>query len=437
MSAAHIIIVDDEPDIRSLLADILRDEGYHVDEAENAESAQRLLQVKNPNLVLLDIWMPDADGISLLKEWKSNPKFTAQVVMISGHGSVETAIEATRLGAFGYLEKPLSTPKLLATIQQALETGKSQAFKISSNQLANLPVGKSQLMTELRDQLDQIADHDNTLLLTGEQGTEKISFAYYLHQKSARRSLPFVELDVTGLTAQELHLQLVQPQGILDQADRGTLYIHDVSELDNEGQAILTRAMKGELKSELNSSLKARVISGSQQDLRKLASENRFRDDLYYLIAVVPINIPPLRTHVEDIPELVNHFVDQLTVEKQLPYKHISIAAQNRLRNYSWPGNISELRNVIEQLFLLSSSEEIGAEEVSNILLSLNQEQQGLEIDFNLPLREAREQFEKLYFEHLLRAHNGSIVKVARQAGIERTHLYRKLRSLGIDPKQH
>ncbi len=433
MSAAHIIIVDDEPDIRSLLADILRDEGYQVDEAENAQSARQLLQAEDPDLVLLDIWMPDADGISLLKEWKSDANFTAQVVMISGHGSVETAIEATRLGAFGYLEKPLSTPKLLATIQHALEAGKHHAYKFTANQLANLPVGKSRLMTELRDQLDQIADHDNTLLLTGEQGTEKIGYAYYVHQRSARKSLPFVELDVTGLSAQELHHQLVQPQGILEQADRGTLYIHDIGELDSESQAILTRAIKGEL----NSPIRARVISGSQQDLRKLAAENKFRDDLYYLIAVVPINIPPLRTHVEDIPELVNQFVDKLTVEKQLPYKHISIAAQNRLRNYSWPGNIRELRNVLEQLFLLSDSEDIGAEEVSNVLLAMNQEQQSLEIDFNLPLREAREQFEKLYFEHLLRIHNGSIVKVARQAGIERTHLYRKLRSLGIDPKQH
>jgi len=449
----HILVVDDEPDIRSLLKEILEDEGYSVETAEDAASARIARRGQRPDLILLDIWMPDVDGITLLKEWTEEEPLNQPVIIMSGHGNVETAVEATRLGAYDYIEKPLSLAKLLLTIEHALESYNLQRENVGLRQIiqpVTEPIGRSRSFQQLRQQAQQIAQHETPVLLSGEPGSGKHLFARYLHNNSPRRDGPFLRADITAMSrAEETSLLLFgseTPQqvqyGLIDKANGGTLYIDDVGELDADSQAALLRLLReGHFQrhgGESPVSSDIRLIAASRHPLEQLIAQQRFREELYYQLNVVSLYIPSLREHSDDVLDLIAFYSDYFVETEKLPYRSFTTAAQNRLRQYPWPGNVRELKNLVQRLLIIGRERQIDIDEVEE---ALGQQQRAPTSDlataaYDLPLRQAREQFERSYFEVLLRRYEGSVNKVAQHAEVERTHLYRKLRSLDIDPKR-
>ncbi len=452
MSKRQILVVDDEPDIRNLVQEILEDEGFSVNVAENGAKARQEVESFKPELILLDIWMPDVDGITLLKEWKENDHITAPIIMMSGHGNVETAVEATRLGAYDFIEKPLSISKLLLTIKHAFETTQLkqenlQLHNISSSKLE--PIGKSSVVSELRSQIARIAKHDTPVLIQGESGTDKELFARYLHSLSPRNNGPFITVSISALSKEHAEIELfgletnnqVQ-EGYFDKARNGALYIKDIAELDKTLQSRLHDVLETKKYSHIGSSeqieLDMRIIAATRFNIETLIKENQFGDDLYYLLNVLPVSIPPLRKHFEDVPALLEYYVNYFIETEGLPYRKFSVAAQNRLRSYQWPGNVRELKNIVQRLLILGTNETVEIDEIETSLGNTQIKQTGMNIegfDFDVPLRDARENFEKVYLEYQLKKAKGSVSKVANAVGIERTHLYRKLKTLGIDIK--
>ena len=450
-ASPHILVVDDEPDIRDLLKEILEDEGFEVSVAEDANTARESRRARRPDLILLDIWMPDTDGISLLREWSSDSGQEIPVVMMSGHGTVETAVEATRHGAYEFIEKPLSMAKLLVTVRRTLEVSRLKQENIGLRREAlkvTDPIGRSPRMVELRDQVKRIAQHDTPVLLYGESGSGKGLFGHYLHRHSQRQAGPFVRVSAAGLTGMNFAAELFGTEegdqihyGLFEQANGGTLYFDDVVDLEPDLQGRLFSALQDQSFFRLDGTVSVqtnlRVIAATKHDAARAVEGGKLREDLYYLLNVVPVKIPPLRDHREDVPELLDYYVDQLSSQDNLPYRHFSVSAQNRLRNHPWPGNIRELKNLVQRLLILGSGNEIESDEVEAALGEQPRTPVGsLAAGIELPLKEAREQFERAYFEQLLRQTGGNISRAAHQAGIERTHLYRKLRALGIDAKQ-
>jgi DNA-binding NtrC family response regulator len=452
--APYILVVDDEPDIRTLLQEILVDEGYEVDIAEDGQHARQAHRARRADLVLLDIWMPDVDGITLLKEWREESGLPMPVIMMSGHGTVETAVEATRLGAYDFIEKPLSLAKLLLTIEHALEADKLQRENQGLRRLSHTssePLGKSDTMQRLREQVKRIAEHDSWVLLTAEPGSGVNVVARYLHNHSAQRERPFIEVNVASLTAETSARDLFGMEegdkvhyGLLEQANGGTLLLQDIADMDLATQGKLFSALDTGTFQRIGADkpveLYVRIIAATYHDLETLVDQGRFRKDLYFQLNVVPIQIPPLRNHCEDIPELLNYFTRLFVDQEDLPYRKFSTAAQNRLRNYDWPGNVRELMNLIQRLLIVGADSEVSVEEIDTTLgtaspAAPSSSGQPMAINYNLPMRQAREQFERDYLEYQLRQAGGSVGKVAKAVGLERTHLYRKLRSLGIDPK--
>lgn len=449
MVATHILVVDDERDIRELVCEILQDEGYDVSVAENAEQARRARRLRRPDLVLLDIWMEDVDGITLLREWSLNGKQDFPVIMISGHGTVETAVEATRLGAYDFIEKPLSLAKLLLTVRRALEAHKLQQenvdFKRQSQPLSE-PIGRSEVMQLLRDQVKRVAQHNAWVLLNGEPGSGLGLFARYLHSCSARADGPFVNVRVASIAGENSAVELFGSEdgervyyGLLEQANGGTLFLDEVGDMDLSVQARLFSTLDNRSFLRVGGSdpvqFDVRVVAATRRDLEQEVLDGNFRDDLFYMLNVVPLRIPSLREHNEDIPELLNYYVALYSEREHLPYRHFSTAAQNRLRNYKWTGNVRELVNLVQRLLILGASDEVSLDEVEQALGGRVRKQQKRPA-FSLPLRQARQAFEKEYFESLLSAGDNNMGRMAQKAGIERTHLYRKLRALGIKTRQ-
>lgn len=416
-----ILVVDDEPDIRELIKDILEDENYQVNVAANGEQARAEFEQQLPDLVLLDIWMPDIDGITLLKEFKQQNK-AVTIVMMSGHGTIETAVEATRLGAADFIEKPLSMAKLLRGVEMALENRAKQVA--IQRELSQVPVGKSSQMKLLREQVERIAGHDMPVLLVGEGGVGKHCFAHYQHSLGPFADGKFIELSPESFPLDSLKIKSL--------AEGNCLYINDLALLSDEAQALLLHLLESKQLEQ------CQLICATQFSLQKAVDNGDFLDSLLYQINSITLVIPPLKDHIEDIPELVHHFVDLQTTQAGLPYRRFTVAAQNRLRNHEWPGNVLELKNVIQRLLVLGEGDDIDVDEVDNALeIEAEAKAEGDEtINFDLPLREAREQFERLYLLRKLQETDGNVGKAAKLAGMERTHLYRKLRSLGIDTKQ-
>jgi DNA-binding NtrC family response regulator len=448
MKRQHILIVDDEEAIRTLVGEILTDEGFTVSLAGSVAEAQEGRRARRPDLILLDIWMPDGDGITLLKEWAQGYGMDVPVIMISGHGNVETAVEATRIGAFDFLEKPLSHGKLLVTIERALEMAalKRENLGLRRQTQTTELLGSSRAVTQLKQQLQRIAQHNTTVFLTGESGSGKEIFARFLHQSSPRAGNPFLVVNIGGVARDSLENELFGAEtngkvhfGALEQANGGTVMLKDVADLGLELQARLLNALETQSMLRVDGMdpvrIDVRIIAATRHDLRDAVNAGRFRDDLYYHLNVVPLQIPPLRQHAEDVPELLTHYLETFVSQEGLPRRQFSVAAIQRLRAYQWPGNVRELKNLVQRLLILGSGTTIEAPEVEQALGMRPAVVTESKPGFDLPMREAREQFEKAYLEYQLQLEQGNVSKVAEKVGLERTHLHRKLRALGIDSK--
>jgi two-component system nitrogen regulation response regulator NtrX len=449
MTASRILVVDDEADIRGLLKEILSEEGYEVEVAADATQARSSRATQVPDLVLLDIWMPDTDGITLLREWSVTDGYDCPVVMMSGHGTVETAVEATRLGAYDFVEKPLSLTKLLRTVERALDAGRRKRLSARAHgPTLAVPIGKAKVTQALREQVQHAASSSSPVLLLGELGSGREAYARYLHSLSGRASKPFFMVVAASLgkdpatalfgSERDGRIEL----GALDQAAGGSLYLNGLEDLNSEAQRALAGAIEqngytrvgGRQRIPLN----VRWISSAQDGFELRASPETFRRDLVAHLNVITLRVPPLRDYAEDVPDLLRYYVDRLVDDQHLPLRRFSVAAQNRLRNYPWPGNIDELKNLVQRVLVLGVGEEIRLEEIERELaVKLAVDEPLVKQDLlALPLREAREQFERAYLQQQLLLCNGKVGQLAKRVGMERTHLYRKLRALGVDFRQ-
>lgn len=434
MSPARVLVVDDEPDIRDLLREILEEEGYAVTVAGDAERARIARREDHPDIALLDIWMPDIDGITLLNEWHGGEAPGFPVIMMSGHGTIETAVEATRLGAFDFVEKPLSLAKLLATVRNALGSVTPTAGEGGRAPLAPRRdlIGTSRSVVDLRARISQLAQGSTPLLVRGEPGTGKRTVAALLHAQGERARQPRIEFDLGAVGSAAAVDALFGDNGAWQRAADGTLVINDVAELPPAAQADLFRRL------EQGSGTGApRLVALTAEDLPALVGAGRFRADLYYGLNGSAVHVPALRDHAEDLPELLSYFVDRMVARDGLVYRHFTVAAQNRLRHYDWPGNVAELASLVRHLLTVGEVTDIDAKAVDEALSELRPRVDvtatTMPLPLDLPLREAREQFERAYLQHQLRAVGGRIGELAQRVGMERTHLYRKLKSLGIE----
>lgn len=407
----HILVVDDEIGIRELLSEILSDEGYKIELAQNATEARARRQETRPDMVLLDIWMPDTDGITLLKEWASSGLLTMPVVMMSGHGTIDTAVEATRIGAYDFLEKPIALQKLLSTVGRALKHG--AALPKPGASLAAL--GRSPLIGDLKLRLERISAMRSPVVLVGEPGCGIEACARVLHT----RNTPWVSPETSAQLAE-------QPIELLNQARDGTLFVHDVDTLtraEQKGLFLLLAKV---------SRYNTRVVCGATRALADVAAEGAFDGKLYELLSALTITVPSLRQHREDIPELAGLILSRMIEAKEIPLRQISTAALNLLRNFDWPGNVTQLESVVRTLAQTAHTDEISADDVARALPEPSSEPAQQVLAFDQPLREARDEFERAYFEYHLGKEGGNISRVAEVVGLERTHLYRKLKQLGV-----
>ncbi len=447
MSTPHVLVVDDEDDIRVLIKEILSDEGYEVTNAADAAEARAARKEGKFDLILLDIWMPDTDGISLLREWSEHAELDCPVVIMSGHGTVDTAVEATRLGAFDFVEKPLSIAKLLRTVERAIESSKKRPSTTRRLLPALMtPVGRSKLMQSLRDQVQEYANHDSPVLLIGEAGTGRGAFARYIHALSDRAEAPLVNLLAASLTDNNAEEQLFGTEangeihnGYFERAKNGTLIIDELTDLNDLAQKLILSALEqGEFVRRGGHEpikLQVRVLATVNADYDSRIAAGTLRRELISNLNTLSVRVPPLREYAEDVPELLSYYVDKLVDGEGLSFKRFGVAAQNRLRNYPWPDNVRELKNLVRRLLLTGSGEEISLDEVEKeIAVVAHADQPLVKQDLlSLPLREAREQFERAYLQQQLVLCDGKVGKLAKRVGMERTHLYRKLRSLGVD----
>lgn len=410
---SEILVVDDEPGIRTLVQEILEEEGYEVRLAENGEAARKAMQEKAPDLVLLDIWMPDLDGISLLKEWVSSGLASMPVIMMSGHGTIHTAVEATRLGAFDFLEKPVSYKRLLETVQRALR----MARKPPPLPDAIPELGASETIRQLIQKLKHAAASGAPILLACEPGAGAEACARFLHMPKT----PLVELrDLSRLADTPLQL--------LAEAKGGLLFIPEVGTLTPFQQRGLEMILAR------HQDYEVRVVCACSVNLAEKAAQGAYSRGLYNTLARVAVRVPPLREHTEDIPLLVRQILEQEAAERGLPAARLSDEALQLLSRYDWPGNLDELRNVVMSLALAVDGRVIDTKDVKAVLaLPERMEPEALGIRLDMPLKEARDAFERAYLNALLRECGWAVSKAAARAGMERTAFYRKLKSLGIE----
>lgn len=420
MASRSILVVDDEIGIRELLSDILLDEGHHVRLAENAHIAREERLKQRPDLVLLDIWMPDCDGISLLKEWGNSGLLTMPVVMMSGHGTIDTAVEATRIGAFDFLEKPIALQKLLKTVTAALKHGET----LPHTEMNLASFGKSLVINELKQRLEQVSRSKNTMLLVGKKGGSVELCAQFLRAPGT----PWLALN-------EYDKLATSPLDLLEQVHDGVLFIEEVTQLNKTEQKglnlIIAKAEK----------FGARIVCATTFGIPQLIENGMLDQSLLQVLASGALRVPSLNEHREDIPDLVNAMATLMVETQNVDYKTFDVAALNALRNAEWHGDISELETVVHNLMLSTLGEVISLEDVQRVLDQFKQSpeqavlQAPLPIDLTRSLREARDDFERFYFQHHMKLVNNNMSKLAEISGLERTHLYRKLKQLGIKIK--
>jgi two-component system, NtrC family, nitrogen regulation response regulator NtrX len=410
---SQILVVDDEVGIRELLSEILHDEGHQVRLAQNANEARQLRSRARPDLVLLDIWMPDTDGITLLKEWAATGQLTMPVVMMSGHGTIDTAVEATRIGAYAFLEKPIALQKLLTTVGSALR--QPGARGAAAPALAT--IGKSAAAEQLRTQLEKLKTLRTSVLFVAEPGAGAELCARQLHHPNTPWLAPEDAASFDPVQAD-----------LVARAGEGVLFLREVQDLHRGAQLELLQGF-GQLER-----ASVRVLSSTSVSLPDRIAEGEFDPRLYAVIAGVIVRVPSLRERAEDVPELVNLVLARVVEAKEAPARSFNTAALNALRNYFWPGNLVQLETVVKTCAQLAAGTDIGVADVTHALATLEaplpSAAQSLPLDGEL--REVRDAFERIYFDYHLSKEGGNMSRLAAKVGMERTHLYRKLRQLGV-----
>jgi len=444
-----ILIIDDEAGIRSALRGILEDEGFTVKSTESGEDGLDLLKSENFDLILLDIWLPNMSGIEVLKQIKTN-EVNSQVVMITGHGSVETAVKATKLGAFDFLEKPLSLEKVVLTAKNALKQKRLEEENIQLKEKIKtkyLLIGKSSSIQKLRAEIKKAAPTSGRVLIYGENGTGKELIARLIHQQSPRKNKRFIQINAAAIPDDLIENELFGyvkgsfPQADKDKkgklllADGGTLFLDEIGDMSLKTQAKLVRVIEEQKFEPLGSSdsitINTRLITATNKNLRELVSKGLFREDLFFKLNVIPLVIPPLRERKEDIPLLIDYFLKYFSNEYGKKPKTMSQEAMKAFLNYSWPGNVSELINVIERFVIMVEDEQIKASHLS-LLVEPREFQYISEENEYKPLKEAKENFEKEYIHRVLINHSWDLLRTAAILRIEPNQLQQKIRDLGL-----
>ncbi len=444
-----ILVIDDERGIRSSLKGILEDEGYSIKTANTGEDCLKLIKWQNFDLILLDIWLPEMDGVEVLKKIKTMDE-NPQVVMISGHGTVETAVKATKLGAYDFLEKPLSLEKVVLTVKNALRQKRLEEENIQLRQKIKVKhhlIGKSPSIKKLRDEIKKAAPTNGGVLIYGESGTGKELVARLIHQESPRKNKRFVQINFAAIPEDLIESELVgHVKGALDNAnkdkkgklllaDGGTLFFDEISDMSLKTQAKVVRIIKEQKFEPLGSNesitVDTRLIAATNKNIKKLIAKGKFREDLFFKLNVIPMVIPPLRERKEDIPLMIEYFLKYFSIEYRKRKKSMSKKAMTAFLNYSWPSNASELINVIERFVIMVQDEKIKASHLS-LLVEPRESQHAPDFNKNRPLKQAAKQFEKEYIHQALMRHNWDLSETASDLKVDRDRLSKKIKKLGI-----
>jgi two-component system nitrogen regulation response regulator NtrX len=453
--ASDILIVDDETDICELVAGLLQDEGYSARTARNSDEALASIKARRPSLVFLDIWLQGSqmDGLQLLDSIRADhPELP--VVMISGHGNIETAVAAIKQGAYDFIEKPFKADRLVLVADRALENSRlkrevKELKQFSPNEL----VGRSAAMNQLRQTIERVAPTNSRILIVGPSGSGKELTARTLHAHSGRAGGPFVVINAAAITPERMEVELfgveqsngsqARKVGALEEAHGGSLFIDEIADMPRETQSKILRVLVDQTFQRVGGSTKVavdvRIVSSTGRNIEAEISAGRFREDLYHRLSVVPIRVPPLAERREDIGELVNYFMEQISQATGLPQRQIGEDAMAVLQSHDWPGNVRQLRNNVERLMILAGGDPAAVitasmlpQDVGSMVPSMPNGNGGEQL-MGLPLREAREMFEREYLLAQISRFGGNISRTAEFVGMERSALHRKLKALGID----
>jgi two-component system, NtrC family, nitrogen regulation response regulator NtrX len=453
--ASDILIVDDEADIRDLVAGILDDEGFATRTARDSDSALAEIGNRRPSLVFLDIWLQGSklDGLQLLEQVKRDHA-DLPVVMISGHGNIETAVAAIKRGAYDFIEKPFKSDRLILVATRALETSRLKREVKELKQLApaaSIMTGRSACMNQLRQTIDRAAKANSRILIVGPSGSGKELAARTLHNMSSRADGPFVVINAAAITPERMEIELfgVEPNGeharktgALEEAHGGTLFIDEIGDMPRETQNKILRVLVEQTFQRQGGTSKVsvdvRIVSSTARNLEEEIAAGHFREDLYHRLSVVPIRVPPLSERREDIPELIDYFMDQISAATGLPKRQIGQDAMAVLQSHVWPGNVRQLRNNVERVMILAGggpeviiTADMLPQDVGSMVPAMPTSNNGEHI-MGLPLREAREVFERDYLMAQISRFSGNISRTAEFVGMERSALHRKLKALGV-----
>jgi len=453
--ASDILIVDDEADIRDLVAGILDDEGFSTRTARDSDTALAEIANRRPNLVFLDIWLQGSrlDGLQLLEQIKRDHA-DLPIVMISGHGKIETAVAAIKRGAYDFIEKPFKSDRLILVATRALETSRLKREVKELKQLAptaSIMTGRSACMNQLRQTIERAAKANSRILIVGPSGAGKELAARTLHNASNRSDGPFVVINAAAITPERMEVELfgVEPNGeharktgALEEAHGGTLFIDEIGDMPRETQNKILRVLVDQTFQRQGGTAKVnvdvRIVSSTARNLEEEIAAGRFREDLYHRLSVVPIRVPPLSERREDIPELIDYFMDQISAATGLPKRQIGQDAMAVLQSHVWPGNVRQLRNNVERVMILAGggpeviiTADMLPQDVGSMVPAMPTSNNGEHI-MGLPLREAREVFERDYLMAQISRFSGNISRTAEFVGMERSALHRKLKALGV-----
>ncbi|MBA3949372.1 MAG: sigma-54-dependent Fis family transcriptional regulator [Acidobacteria bacterium] len=454
MSVPSVLIVDDEAGVRAALAGVLRDEGYEVDAVDSGEGCLERVTRRPFDVVVLDIWLPGIDGLATLERLRER-RVDAEVVMISGHGNIESAVRAIKMGAFDFVEKPLSLEKTVLVVRNAVRQRRleqeNRRLRASIDKRLTM-VGESYVMTQLREQVAMAAPTNGRVLIYGENGTGKELVARTIHGLSRRRAGPFIEVNCAAIPEELIESELfghvkgaftgavADRRGRFEAADGGTLFLDEIADMSLKTQAKVLRALQEQVVEPVGRStgvkVDVRVIAATNKDLTVEIRNGRFREDLYFRLNVIPIFVPPLRDRDTDIPRLAEHFIGEFAREYGRRAKTFDPSALALLAGYPWPGNVRELRNTIERLMIMVPGDVVTAADMTFLEGSVPGDHAIAADEAIAPLHTARDRFERDYILRALAAQHGNISRTADVLGVERSNLYRKMRGFGIGPSR-